>query len=266
MTPLISEVVRALCSKQTNNTFLEDFVWFDLNDAQYDMAAMVDADGRGLRITSGVLEDIVNTPFKKCALAFRTTEEQGVGAPQVVLVEQVSPDKLSCVFIHTSTETPRDFGVDVCFESGSLSITAQHGYYQNAIDNGADAAAISDTEEIVGSSVLLTLVLLQNCLGTRLLSYRSTPSPSNPKRIAKGKKPLYDWHTVVLEPPKPKQPSKGGTHARPRGHDVRGHFSTSSLGKRYWIGPYKKKGTGGFIFKDYTTKPRTSRIHKEKTP
>lgn len=65
----------------------------------------------------------------------------------------------------------------------------------------------------------------------------------NSKRAAKGLGPvLFDWHTVTIEPPKPKAQSQGGTHASPRLHDRRGHW------RRY------PSGKVGWVFKDYRIK------------
>ena len=76
------------------------------------------------------------------------------------------------------------------------------------------------------------------------------------KRIAKGKAPLYDWTTVIVDPIKPiPQPPKGGTHASPRQHDVRGHQVRSKLGKVFWRKPHKRGDPSkGVIFHDYKVK------------
>ena len=89
--------------------------------------------------------------------------------------------------------------------------------------------------------------------------YRGTPKTNsliNRKRAAKGKPPLqYDWHTVTVEPPKPKGESKGGTHASPRLHDRRGHWRTYPSGKKGWVKACKVgDGSKGAVFKDYKIK------------
>lgn len=73
------------------------------------------------------------------------------------------------------------------------------------------------------------------------------------KRIAKGKPPLYDWTTVVLEPIKPiKSDYRGGTHASPRQHDVRGHWVKNMQGKTFWRKPHKRGNpANGTVFHDY---------------
>jgi hypothetical protein len=75
------------------------------------------------------------------------------------------------------------------------------------------------------------------------------------KRKAKGKPPLYDWTTVVIGPIKPRSEHKGGTHASPRQHDVRGHWVKNKHGKTFWRKPHKRgNAANGTIFHDYEVK------------
>lgn len=84
--------------------------------------------------------------------------------------------------------------------------------------------------------------------------YTATPKTSNAKRIRQGKKPLFDWHTVLIEPPKQKMPDQGGTHASPRLHDVRGHWVNRN-GKRYWRKAHQRGDASlGVVFHDYKLK------------
>lgn len=75
------------------------------------------------------------------------------------------------------------------------------------------------------------------------------------KRKAKGKPPLYDWNTVVIEPPKPKSDYRGGTHASPRHHERRGHFRRTPSGKQVWVRNHKVGNpANGTVFHDYMVK------------
>jgi len=75
---------------------------------------------------------------------------------------------------------------------------------------------------------------------------------TNRRKIKEGKLPIYDWHTVVIEPPKPKQEHQGGTHASPRRHQVRGYWRTYKSGKRGWVTEcWKGDASKGTVFKDY---------------
>ena len=78
---------------------------------------------------------------------------------------------------------------------------------------------------------------------------------TNRRKIKEGKMPTYDWHTVVIEPPKPKQEHQGGTHASPRRHQSRGHWRTYKSGKRGWVSEcWKGDASKGTVFKDYAIK------------
>jgi len=78
---------------------------------------------------------------------------------------------------------------------------------------------------------------------------------TNRRKIKEGKMPTYDWHTVVIEPPKPKQEHQGGTHASPRRHQSRGHWRTYKSGKRGWVSEcWKGDASKGTVFKDYAMK------------
>jgi hypothetical protein len=81
---------------------------------------------------------------------------------------------------------------------------------------------------------------------------------TNRRKIKEGKMPTYDWHTVVIEPPKPKQEHQGATHASPRRHQSRGHWRTYKSGKRGWVKEcWKGDASKGTVFKDYAMKEQT---------
>jgi hypothetical protein len=72
------------------------------------------------------------------------------------------------------------------------------------------------------------------------------------KRKAKGKPPLYDWTTVVVEPRPPRSEHQGGTHASPRQHDRRGHLRRMRSGKEVWVRACKVgNAANGTVFHDY---------------
>jgi len=91
--------------------------------------------------------------------------------------------------------------------------------------------------------------------------YRPTPKRTfiNQKRQSKGKPALsFDWNTVEIESPKPKNDYQGGTHATPRRHQVRGHWRTYKSGKRGWVNEcWKGDASRGTVFKDYQFKENT---------
>ena len=78
---------------------------------------------------------------------------------------------------------------------------------------------------------------------------------TNRRKIAQGKKPTYEWRTVVIEPTQAKAPPRGGTHASPRLHDRRGHIRRLKTGKNVWVRSCKVgKAELGTIFHDYQIK------------
>lgn len=71
--------------------------------------------------------------------------------------------------------------------------------------------------------------------------------------IRKGKPPLYDYRTVIIEPIKPaKREHLGGTHASPRQHDRRGHMRRLPGGRQVWVKPCRVGDAAlGTVFHDY---------------
>jgi len=112
-------------------------------------------------------------------------------------------------------------------------------------------------------SVLCTIKHFLDLLGQKAVEAyqpRSKRSLINDKRKAKGKSPLlYDWHTVVIESPKPHSESCGGTHASPRRHQARGHWRTYKSGKRGWVKEcWRGDASKGSVFKDYQLKEKNA--------
>lgn len=115
-----------------------------------------------------------------------------------------------------------------------------------------DINITEETIKPVASIIFRFLTHLQKC---GEVAHVPTSSPSNRKRIAKGKKPLYEWRTVVIQPRAPRSAHQGGTHASPRQHDRRGHWRTYKSGKRVWIKNMRVgKASNGTVFHDYEFK------------
>jgi hypothetical protein len=108
-------------------------------------------------------------------------------------------------------------------------------------------------------SVLCTIKHFLDLLGQKAVeAHQPRPKRSliNDKRKAKGKLPsMFDWHTVIIEPPATKADSQGGHHASPRQHDRRGHWRKHPAGRQVWVKPCKVgDASKGVIFKDYKVK------------
>ena len=85
-------------------------------------------------------------------------------------------------------------------------------------------------------------------------SYELTIQKSavNQRRITDGKRPIYDWRTVLIGAVKTKSTPQGGHHAPPRQHDRRGHLRRYKSGKTVWVRATKVgKASDGFVFHDY---------------
>jgi hypothetical protein len=79
---------------------------------------------------------------------------------------------------------------------------------------------------------------------------------TNRRKIERGKKPTYDWRTVIIGPKTGKREHQGGTHASPRLHDRRGHLRHLSNGKNVWVKACKVgNATAGIVFHDYEIMP-----------
>lgn len=115
---------------------------------------------------------------------------------------------------------------------------------------------MSDTNLRICLSVIATFYAVLAVGGVP--AYRPTVKKGfiSQKRIAKGKPPLYDWTTVVIEPIKPvKSEYKGGTHASPRHHDRRGHLRRTRSGKQVWVRACKVGNPShGTVFHDYVVR------------
>ena len=75
---------------------------------------------------------------------------------------------------------------------------------------------------------------------------------TNRRKIAQGKKPMYEWTTVVIGLQKAKLEHQGGTHASPRLHDRRGHLRRLRNGNQVWVRSCKVgKPELGTVFHDY---------------
>ena len=81
------------------------------------------------------------------------------------------------------------------------------------------------------------------------------PTFTNQRKIAAGKKPTYDWRTVVIDGTAIKRGHKGGTHASPRLHDRRGHSRRLPDGRIVCVRPCKVgDASRGVVFHDYRVK------------
>jgi hypothetical protein len=228
MTPLIREMV------SINPEASTDYMWFDATEV---------ANNPAVHPTDETLS--LPMPFPLCAIAIRVDAEK-----KVLLLVQ---DRLG--------------------SRGITGWTMRNGQgtqipaFVYDLEEPLDADGTLQVKKIEGGDRELTHEIVQSTVSIFCGYLRSIHSPTpipgytpvdkqkfvNKKRIAKGKAPIYEWTTVVIEPPKPKVEPKGGTHASPRLHDRRGHYRKLRSGKLAWVQPCKVgDASKGTVFKDYT--------------
>ena len=93
---------------------------------------------------------------------------------------------------------------------------------------------------------------------TVIESHTCTPQGNNEKRKRQGKPLRYEWKTIEIDGTLRKNLERNFNNAKkraaPREHEVRGHWVTSKLGKRFWRKAHKKGDASlGTIFHDYVT-------------
>jgi len=228
MTPLIREMVAINPEAST------DYMWFDATEVAEQTTMLPRADVLALPM-----------PFPLCAVALKLDN-----GDKVLLFVQ---DRLGAR------------GITGWVFRGKQARQIPAFVYD--LEEPLDADGTLQIKKFEGDDRQLTHDTVQtsiNILSSYLLSIHSpAPIPGytpvdkqkfvNKKRIAKGKAPIYEWTTVVIEPPKPKAEPKGGTHASPRLHDRRGHYRKLRNGKLAWVKACKVgDASKGTVFKDYT--------------
>jgi len=227
MTPLITEMVQLSPNP-------EQATWFDLGHMAHTDGQRVQADA------------IMRLPFDKTAIV--GIDKDGakfalwlVGGEGSVAVGGVSK------IAYAGKDGHGAFGK--YFDPFSYLQTPEGIRYYKG-DSQIDEADVKQMFRMVCACLLK----LHDCTEAHQPTAKAN-SLTNKRRIAKGKPPLYDWTTVVIEPIKPRSEHKGGTHASPRQHDVRGHWVKNKHGKTFWRKPHKRgNAANGTIFHDYEVK------------
>lgn len=242
MTPLILKAV---------NFFPElaaDYKWFDIADVDH-----------GIMYTHQENMDGIKNPlpFDKCAIAGIDLD----GQTYAVLVSRQADGMLLVHGANTLANTNNlQIQIDPVFRIDPMEETA----VEDGITILYEDKRFEDNErakQVTTISVVIINTFLRS-LDRQLIRevYTPIPSKNHAKRIRQGKKPLFDWHTVTIEPPKPKAEAQGGTHASPRLHDVRGHWVKRG-DKRYWRKAHQRGDASlGVVFHDYKLKEKQNEM------
>ena len=237
MTPLITKAITFFPEMAA------DYKWFDIADIDH-----------GVMYTHKEnMERIKNPlPFDKCAIAGIDLD----GQTFAVLVSR-EDDKLLVYGANTLANTNNlRIQIDPVFRMNPMEENTDDGITIFYEDKRVYKNKTNTAKQVTNISIVVICTFLKNLYEQKINTvYTPVPSKNHAKRIRQGKLPLFDWHTVVIEPPKPATPHQGGTHASPRLHDVRGHWVTRSNGKRFWRKPHQRGDASlGIVFHDYKIK------------
>jgi len=226
MTPLIREWVKVYAESGGDPA---DGFWFDISGALHR------ADGPSLELT---LEH-ARPPFQSCYFVCSGKKDH----------------RQHEVLVTVDGDDPED-GIQVSAGVKVGSGTPNTlGYFTYAIQDGQIVMLSNDMpNETNVQMVMSMLALWYGALTQGGEAYQPVVKEGlTSKRLqAKGKAPLFSWHTVKIEPPTPKQEHRGGTHATPRLHDRRGHLRRLANGKTCWVRACKVgDASKGVVFKDY---------------
>ena len=226
-TPLIREWMRTLIEGKIDPV---EVTWFDISS--------VDLMTPG---NAGLLTEC-RPPFEKCVVLHRGPSKTHASYDVMMVVIGDDPSKPICV---TCWKGP----------TGNMPRRVPMMMY-TIIDGeikygpaGDDPVNEDEARMILGFVASWYRSLVSGCEAYRP---EIAPTFTNRRKIAQGKKPSYDWHTVIIEPQKPKSESLGGTHASPRLHDRRGHLRQYKSGKTGWVKACKVGNAAlGTVFHDY---------------
>lgn len=227
MTPLIREWVK---SYATIGGDPSEGMWFDISGALH--RADVSALNRTMQES--------RPPFRHC---FVVCQGKNENAKNEVAMFVMGDDPIMGIVVSAKIKTGDEFR------------RLPNFMYQ--IRDGQIVAGEIEDEKMSNDDkkmILHLMALWYGALAQGREGYRATIKQSFTSRRlqAKGKPPLFDWHTVKIEPSKPKTAHQGGTHATPRLHDRRGHIRRLPNGKTCWVKPCKVgDASKGVVFKDY---------------
>ena len=247
MTPLIQKLIRIYPDIGL------DYTWFDIEEAWANTREMFDHD-RSLAALQSPL------PFDKCVIAGVDENNDAFFVMVKNAVWAKSNQKGIVVTAQVLQKKKPFFGICppfFCMPQVDLQENSDEGMNIYFLDKKEEEDP-RNMEAAITSLVAVSF-WLERLNDSRTTGYRATPRGNHAKRLRQGKKPLFDWHTVVVQPKKEKNESLGGTHVSPRQHDVRGHWVVRN-GNKFWRRAHKRgDASKGVIFHDYVVKPVVER-------
>ena len=234
MTPLITKTVRFFPD------IAADYKWFDVADIDNGLNTVHEENMYWIKQP---------LPFSKCAIAGIDMD----GQTYAVLVSQEPDGKWLIRAANTLKEHNNLIGqIDPVFRIDPMEEDVSDGITIFFEDERVYKNKTSLAIETSTISIVVIATFLRNLNKQTIATvYTPIPSKNHAKRLRQKKLPLFDWHTVVIEPRKQKNEALGGTHATPRLHEVRGHWVTRN-NKRFWRKPHKRgDATKGIVFRDY---------------
>jgi hypothetical protein len=213
MTPLIAELIKVTPDPEVGH-------WFDLGEIPSDMEFSLDP------------ELLIHLPYDTVFVVGKTASKK------LLIKAQFRNDSVGVAgFIFSGSKT----------EDIKAFVYAVHDENLAVYPKGA-----KDRKETMMALAVLDTLLRR--LEAPQTAYQASAKESftNRRKIAQGKKPTYEWRTVLVQP-REKTESLGGTHASPRAHDRRGHWRTiKKTGKQHWVKACRVGDPSlGQVFHDY---------------
>lgn len=262
MTPNILEVMKWFPESS-------EFMWFDLGfvDAArfHAVTNTFNEGGIPVLLNSNVLPDEIPMPFEEIGIVMT----MGVNDKPMLSAVTLARFDNTMQVVHRHPDGTKL----VLTQVGERSMQARQGaivedlwYDGELFDRLLTRKPYKDKknpeEEIVNtysdiarrSYAMMYIELVNN--KSKAPAYKAFPNPANDKRVAKGKKPLFEWR--VIDVTANHILPEGGVsiarkHASPRRHVRRGHLRQYKSGKSLWI---KQMMVGkiefGYIHHSYT--------------
>lgn len=191
--------------------------------------------------------DDIKLPFSKMTIISGEKSEYRSG--HLTQSSDYQDGTVNFIYCYFLSQKEDGIDIDILFSKPNKSMvliqTAKVFHNGTELEFYIEENPYADDNEMLERNTALksTIVALYMMTLSKNSFYMSVPTPeeaaTNRKRISKGKKPLIEFKTAIIEGKKTLMSSTPhGTHASPRLHWRRGHWRTmSKSGKKTWIAP-----------------------------